>query len=121
MSRDYNKRYYKKHKEEIKAQRKLFYEANKERMRQIAREYYYKNKEECLQYESEYTQEHKEKIALRKKLWRESRIKNGICTPSMNTLYCWKWFGKRLKDLTLKERKLYKEKLRVAKLEKKSQ
>lgn len=115
MSRDYDKRYYKKHKEELKEKQKEYYYSHLEQAKAYRKQYYEDNKEDCLDYDKKYQQKNKEKIAEYKRKWREKRLSQNTSTPQETKHYCWQWFGKRLKDLTLEERKLYVEKRRELK------
>ena len=68
QQRIYNMTYRKKHKEEIKAKKKIIYEKNKEKLNAISREYYQKNKEQKRISGIEYYEKNKEKISAKKKI-----------------------------------------------------
>jgi hypothetical protein len=110
-----NKKYYEEHKEEISQKRKIKYQENKDEILQKRKQYYEANRELCLEYDKQYQQTNKERIAEYKKKWRAKRLAQNTSTPTETSNYCWLWFGKRLKDLTPEERKLYQEKMRELK------
>lgn len=83
-TKEYNRQYYLKHKEEIKARSAEWKKNNKERASERHKEYYEKNKEainnlnkryrdehkeEIAKYRKQYNAEHKDEIAERKRQW----------------------------------------------------
>ena len=115
MNKECKNSYYMEHRQEILDKKREFYKENREELIKARREYYLRNRKQCLEYDKQYQQRHKEKIAQYKKEWRAKRLSQNISTPKETSRYCWQWFGKRLKDLTLEERKLYIEKRRELK------
>jgi len=54
-------RYYKRHRETIRAKQKKYYEKNREERNAASKRYYYNNRERLKKYQLEYYHEHKNK------------------------------------------------------------
>lgn len=73
---DYQKQYYQKNKEKLKANQKKYYNENKEDVTLRQRQYHQENKEQRMSYSKEYYQKNKNELREQRKVYQKEYYKN---------------------------------------------